>query len=462
MLERTTRGSANPSGQPRRRTMLIGSLALSSALLLSACAPGSQAGTGNAGGDISKDVPTGKDITLTLAHWEVGGNGEAIDELIAAYEKKHPNITINTSFASFTDYGQRVKLQMSADDAPDIAQAGQAFTMMAPLVEAQLLRPLDDYAELYGWKDRFGPGLLDQSRMESDGSKFGTGELYGLALGGNMVGVFYNREIVEELGIDPEFTDLAAFQDALDTAQAGGYTPIALGNADAWPANHLLSSLVSQFVDQKDMLSWIYGEDGASFTDKPYQEATQTLADWATKGQIDPAANGLSFDDAISRFSSGESAFFVTGNWALATLEEKMGENVGFAAFPGVESGAPLRATGATTSPFTISSKSKYPDVAANFLDFMTGPDSAEILANGGYAPLTPGAEVKGSSQLISDYNQVWSNVLADDGLTLYLDWSTVAMGNTLFPGIQELLAGKTTAEQLDEAVQAEWETGRS
>lgn len=442
------------------RSGLVGAT-LVSMLAITACAPGGQNVDSNAGGEISNVVPTDEDINLTLAHWEVGGNGEAIEALIAAYEEKYPNVSIDVSFASFNDYGQRIKLQMSDADAPDIAQAGQAFTMMGPLVEGGLLRPLDDYAELYGWADRFGPGLLDQARFESDGSKFGTGDLYGLALGGNMVGVFYNRAVVEELGIDPNFETLDDFDAALETAKAGGYVPMALGNADAWPANHLLSILISQYVDNSDMLAWIYGNEGADFTDDGFVAATEHLERWADNGLIDPAANGLSFDDAIARFAAGDSAFFVTGNWALATMQDQMGDNVGFTAFPGVTADAPARATGATTSPFTISAQTEYPDVAANFLDFMTGPEAAEILSNGGYAPLTPGAEVAGDTQLIADYNTVWSKVLADDGLTLFLDWSTVAMGNTLFPAIQELLAGRISAADLTGSVQAEWENGR-
>lgn len=444
-------------------SLRVGAIGLSvvSLLAVAGCAPGAQNTETNAGGAISKDIPA-EDITLTMTHFEVGPNGEAIDEAIAAFEEKHPNVTIDVSFSSFADYGQRIKLQMSADDAPDIAQAGQAFTMMGPLVEGGLLRPLDDYSELYGWADRFGPGMLDQARFEPDGSKFGTGDLYGVALGGNMAGIFYNRTILEDLGVNPDFADIGDLQAALESAKAAGILPIELGNADAWPANHVLSLLVSQYADQKDMLAWIYGNDGASFTDPGFIEATQTLANWSSEGFIDPASAGLGFDDAISRFASGSAAFFITGNWALVAMEEQMGDNVGFIGFPPLATGDPLRATGATTSPFAISSKSKYPDVAANFLDFMTGPESTDIFTKGGYAPLIPGAVVPGASPLVNDYNTVWANVVKDDGLTLYLDWSTVGMGNTLFPGIQELLAGRTTAEDLNAAVQAEWETGRN
>ena len=442
------------------------------ALAVSACAPGASepaepatdGGSTEEASGISTEVPTDVDITLTLSTWEVGGLFESIDAIVQAYEAKYPNVDIVVDNSlGFNDYGSAIKLKMSGDDAPDIAQAGQGYTMMGPLVEAGLLRPLDDYAELYGWADRFGPGLLDQARFEPDGSKFGTGDLYGLAKGGNMVGVFFNREIMADLGLTPPFTDWASFSAALDAAEAAGYIPMALGNSEQWPANHTLSILISQTCDNATMLGWIYGNDGSDFTSDCFLQAAETMEAWADGGLIDPAANSLTFDDGINRFAEGNSAFFVTGNWALPTMVEKMGENVGFAGFPPVEAGGPARATGATTSPFTVSAKTEWPDVAANFIDFMTGPETADLRANGGYAPLLTDVEIAAAdATVINEYNAVWKAVIAQDGLTLFLDWSTVGMGAVLFPGIQELIANRTDAATLVEVVQAEWVAGRS
>ena len=440
------------------------------ALVVSGCAPTSETVEPTTPTEseevagISKEVPSDVDITLTLATWEVGGLNESIKTIAEAYESKHPNVDIVIDDSlGFGDYGSAIKLKMSGDDAPDIAQAGQGYTMMGPLVEASLLAPLDDYAELYGWSDRFGPGLLDQSRFEADGSKFGTGDLYGLAKGGNMVGIFFNREIMADLGLTPPFADWASFSAALEAAQGAGYIPMALGNSEQWPANHTLSILISQTCDNTTMLGWIYGNEGSDFTSDCFLEAAQTMETWADSGLIDPAANSLTFEDGINRFAEGNSAFFVTGNWALPTMVEKMGENVGFAGFPPVESGGPARATGATTSPFTISAKTEWPDVAANFIDFMTGPETADLRANGGYAPLLTDVEIAAAdATVINEYNAVWKEVIAQDGLTLFLDWSTVGMGAVLFPGIQELIADQTDAATLVEVVQAEWVAGRS
>jgi raffinose/stachyose/melibiose transport system substrate-binding protein len=433
------------------------------ALVVAGCAPGESTTepTETETSGISNVVPTDVDINLTLATWEVGGLFDSIQSIVDAYEAKYPNVNIEITTSSFNDYGQNIKLQASGEDAPDIIQAGQGFTMMGPLVEAGLMRPLDDYAELYGWADRFGPGLLDQARFEADGSKFGTGNLYGLAKGGNMVGIFYNREILADLGITAPFASMADFEAALEAAKAAGYIPMALGNSEQWPANHSLSILISQTCDNKEMLGWIFGNDGADFTAPCFLEATQTMERWADTGLIDPNANSLSFDDGINRFAEGNSAFFVTGNWALPTMAEKMGENVGFAGFPPVTAGGPARATGATTSPFGISSKTEWPDVAANFLDFMTGPETADLRANGGYAPLLTDVAIAESTQLINEYNAQWKKVIAEDGLTLFLDWSTVGMGAVLFPAIQELIANRIDSNELVNRVQAEWEAGR-
>lgn len=450
---------ANKHKKGSRLALLTASLA-ATALIVSGCAPGGTAtDAGGELGAISKEFPSDVDIELILATWE---DDATVTALVDAFEAKHPNVTIKITASSFNDYLQNVRLQMSSDEAPDVVQAGQGYTMMGPLVQAGTMRPIDDYAALYGWADRFGAGLLDQSRFSADGTEFGTGDLYGVAMGGNMVGVFFNRAIIEELGVTTPFNSLADFQAALQAAKAAGYIPMGLGNLEAWPGNHTLSILISQTCSNADLLSWIYGRDGADFSAPCFLEATKIMEDWAAGEIIDPTANGVGFDDAVSRFAEGNTAFFVTGNWALPLMAEKGGDGIGFTGFPSVSAGGPARATGATTSPFGIGSASKYPDVAAAFIDFMTGTDTAEIRATGKYAPLITTVAIPSQTPLIDEYYAHWSKVIADDGLTLFLDWSTTGMGNILFPAIQELIGGRLSSEDLVKRVQKEWVSGTS
>lgn len=428
------------------------------AATVTACAPGAaptQAPQANK--PVSSTLPT-EPITLTLSHFEEGGQGKAIDELIAKYQQLHPNITIKATYTSFADYGKNIKLKMSSDSAPDIAQAGQAYTHMGPLVQAGLLRPLDEYATLYGWGERFKPGLLDQARFAKGGKSFGSGDLYGLALGGNLVGVYFNRDKLTKLGVSTPFKDLAAFQDALAKAKAAGETPIQLGNLEAWPGNHVLSDLIAQYETLDGARDWVYGRKGATFNSPGVQQATRTLADWAKKGYIDSSANGTSDSDGVGKFIKGEGVFMVSGSWNRSRVDENMNGKAGFTAMPPVKAGDPVRATGATTSPFGISANSKHPDVAANFIDFMTRPENAATLFQGGYLPVAEregGAPQPGSAQ--EGLVETWKQVLDADGLALYLDWATPSMGDTLFPAVQQLIAGKGTPEELISGVQQNW-----
>jgi raffinose/stachyose/melibiose transport system substrate-binding protein len=408
---------------------------------------------------ISTVVPDGEPISLTLTHFEADGTGEAITKLIEAFEAAHPNVTIEPRYSAFADYGKNIKLVMSSNDPPDIAQVGQAHVMMGPLVQAGLLRPLDDYAQAYGWADRFSPGLLDQLRFTPDGLTFGQGELYGASLGGNLVGVYYNREKLARLGIDPAIPDLATFVAALEAAKAAGEVPIQLGNLEGWPGNHLLTDLIARYDDVEAIRSWIYGEPGTTLDRPGVKQAANTLQSWVQAGYITPSANGTAYEDGTTKFINGEGVFMITGNWAQARIDEEMAGNAGFMLLPPVSAGDPARATAALTSPFGISTRTEHPDVAAAFINFMISAEAAPELLAGGYLPaLRDSAATAPAGTAQEGTLAGWQQVAAADGQALYVDWATPSMGDdTLFPEVQRLLGGQQTADGLIAAVQADW-----
>jgi raffinose/stachyose/melibiose transport system substrate-binding protein len=443
------------------RTARAALCAVAVALAATACmTPGSDNSRG-AAGPISTTVPTGEKITLTLTDYEAAGTGEAIATLIKEFQTLHPNVTIERQYTAFADYGKNIKLVMSSDKAPDIAQVGQAHVMMGPLVKGKLIRPLDDYAAAYGWKDRFGPGLLDQLRFEDDARSFGSGKLYGASVGGNLVGVYYNRAKLAALGVDPgAITDLAAFTATLAKAKAAGELPIQLGNLEAWPANHLLSDLIAQYDDIQAVRGWVYGKPGATLDRPGVKQGAATLQSWVSNGYISASANGTAYDDGTSKFIKGEGVFMVTGNWIQARIDQEMKGGAGFMLMPPATAGAPARATGALTSPFAVSTKSKHPDVAAAFINFMISKEASPTLFKGGYLPALNGASsTAGAGTAQEGTVEGWRKVTQADGMALYMDWATPSMGDTLFAEVQKLLGGKQSADGLIKAVQNDWNT---
>ncbi len=143
------------------------------------------AGCSGAASDDSPEAPAGSDdsVTLKMLRCNREGFSKRCKSVTDAYEAAHPNVTIpqldNTDSST---YNANIKMLASSDDAPDLIEVGQGNSQMVPLVEADLLVPLDKYDASYQWSERFDPTLLDESRAADDGNSWGAGTLYGVPL----------------------------------------------------------------------------------------------------------------------------------------------------------------------------------------------------------------------------------------------------------------------------------------
>src|SRR4029077_17374115 len=136
-------------------------------------------------------------VTLTVWDQEVrGGQNEAMKKLNADFQKKYPDITIKRVAKSFTDLQTTLKLAASGPNPPDVVEANNGYSAMGPLVKANLLMSLSKYARQYGWRGRYSAGILRMNQFTSDAKHFGVGNLYGLPMTGEVVGVYYNKNIL--------------------------------------------------------------------------------------------------------------------------------------------------------------------------------------------------------------------------------------------------------------------------
>jgi raffinose/stachyose/melibiose transport system substrate-binding protein len=329
------------------------------------------AATANAKPDIAK----AGNVTLTVWDQEVrGGQNKQMKQLIAEFQQKYPNVTIKRVAKSFTDLNTTLKLAVSGPKAPDVVEANQGRPIMGELVKAGLLRPLTDYAKLYGWNDRYSSLLLDLNKFSADGKEFGSGDLYGLSQMGEIVGVFYNKKKVPT----PP-TTLDEFQTQLADAKQAGDIPIQFGNLDKWPGIHEYESVLGQVADKQAIRDFVFAKPGAKFDTPQFTDAAAKIADWVKQGYFSPDFNGTGYDPAWQSFAKGKGRFLIAGTWVTADLADKMGENVGFTLMPGKDPASPV-SLGGESLPFAITSASKHPDVAAAYIDFITDANAAKVL----------------------------------------------------------------------------------
>jgi raffinose/stachyose/melibiose transport system substrate-binding protein len=444
----------------RRRVALgLTALAAISTALATACAPGSGSGSGTATKAptaVETDVAKAGNVTLTVWDQEVrGGQKEQLDKLNAAFEAKYPNVTIKRVSRSFTDLQKTLRLALSGDDPPDVVEANQGYAAMGAFVKAGMLLPLDAYDAVYGWRKRYPKGLMEINSVTPDGRTLGSGGLYGVSLHGEIVGVFYNKEKLAALGLQPPKT-WAEFESALAAAKAKGELPIAFGNVDKFPAIHEFGVIQDQVAGKLPVRDLFYGRRG-SWTDGPNVQAAQKLADWVKQGYLPKNANAIKYDDSPVNFGKGDGVFLIGGTWFAADLEKAMGENVGFMLPPPAQAGGASATMGGESLPFSVTSKSKHPAVAAAYINFITSPESMDIATEQGLLPALKPTAKQPSSALQKDVFAAWDAISRSDGLTPYLDNSTPTMPDTLGGALQELIGGKATPQQALEKAQQDY-----
>jgi len=392
------------------------------------------------------------DVTIRIA-----AENASIDSLTAlteAFMAEYPNVSIETEFKDWDSHVATVLNVADLPDAPDIIWGNQGYGEDGALVGAGLIASLEPYYEAYGWDEWHGPGAMDQWRFTEDGT-FGDGPRWGISESAEIVGVFYNKEKLADLGLEVP-TTFAEFEEALAAAAAAGEQPIKLGNLNGFPAMHVASIAQGASVDADNLRAWVFGQEGADYAAADNLAGLQAFEAWVENGWISSDANGLDYDQAWQEFADGDGVFLPAGNWLTGGLRDRMGDNVGFFAPPPGESGKVV-ATAANSMPLHISSKSENPDLAAAIIDYVLDPSQGQVYFDAGRIPAASGSAGEAADPLTAETFDGWNRIAEDDGLTFFQDWASDTMYDTMSGGLQEIIGGRTTAEDYVNEVQADW-----
>lgn len=441
----------------KRSRLAVGACAAAS-LMIAACSPpgGSERETADVDAITEpiteEDVADLGDIELTV--WAEAGEEETLDAFVPEFEARYPNVTVSVSVRSIDDLVTTVVNALSGDDPPDVAQGNQGFGTDSALVEAGLVRPLEDVADVYGWNEVFSDQLLGPLRWEDDGSQFRSGDLYGISPVANNVGIFYNTDVLEAAGVDVP-TTFEEFEDALAAVQANGDLPIMLGNAEQWPALHVYGALLGMFASADEVNAWVSGAEGSTFETDGNLQAAETLASWADEGYFGSAYNSVGVDDAASSFGSGDGAFMIAGDWYAPAVIEGGGDQFGFMAPPIGPSGA-VASIGSVSFPWHISSQTEVEAAAIAFVAEMNSPDNAPLLADSNRIPVNAD-DVEVPGPLAADLTAVNDELMAADGQIDYPDWATPNLYSTFGSELQNLMTDRTSPEDFLTVIQEDW-----
>lgn len=431
--------------------------AIAATAMATACSPGSDDDkpAAKAPVSVSTDIAKAGNVTLTVWDQEVqGGQKKQIEKLNAQFLAKYPNVKITRVSRSFSDLQKTLRLALSGNNPPDVVEANQGYASMAQFVKAGMLLPLDSYDKVYGWKKRYPKGLTDLNSVTPDGKLIGSGNLYGVSLNGEIVGLYYNKEKLTKLGIQPPKT-WGEFEQALATAKGKGEVPLAFGNVEKLPAMQVFGIVQDQKADKEAVRKLVFGSGGA-WTDAPNVQAAQTLSDWAKKDYFTKDANAVKWDDTPVNFAKGQGVFMFGGTWWAPDLSEKMKDKVGFMQPPPAQADGPSATMGGESLPWAITSKSKHPDVAAAYINFITSPEAMNVSVETGNLPALA-ATAAPTDALQKDIAAAWATLSKNDGITPYLDYATPTFTDAFGGPLQKLVAGKGTPQEALEQAQKDY-----
>ena len=418
---------------------------------MAACAPAAAPAMAPAEGSASAPAEEEAVAPVELLFWHSfeARHAEALESLLTNFEAEHPHVTISAEFQDFDNMKTIVKTALASGTGPDLVIYGPGAGFMGPLVEAELLLPLDQYKEEYGWEDHIYQWTFESTSFD--------GSLYAIGNELEFIGIYYNEAIFSELGVSEPETYEELLQIG-ETAMAAGYIPISFVNKPGWPAFHVFSAFANNLAGKEGIEAAIFGDAswaGPAFIraiEMPFVELNQA-------NFFVPSPNALGYDEGNNIFYTGQAAMHLTGTWLVGRILDNADFEVGFFALPSID-GSVVLPPGGMGSAVMISAATSHPDEAAALLDFLFAEESARIwIEEGNVIPpidVDPsGFELPGLFQFVID--TVRANSTAGGlGLGYNIDVLTPPEFNTVMKdGFQAVLEGTRSPQEQAEALQA-------
>ena len=398
--------------------------------------------------------------TIELLVWDQftdQAESDTVDQIYAGFTEAHPNIKITREAFSTDQMRETVNTAIASGTGPDVIfyDAGPGYAGV--LANAGLLTPLDAYAEKYGWGERFSASHLEATSIN--------GQLFGLPLQVDLIGMYYNKTLLEQEGLQvPETLDqLAAF---CGEASEKGYIPMAFANNPGWEAFHQFSMTANQMLGPEAMRQLLVEGQGSWDSPEIVTAIESYFVTLRDAGCYSEDANALTYDDGNALFFSGQSLLHSTGSWLVNDIQANMADfEVGFVPFPEISGGTGRLWVSGVGSAYYTTSTAENPDAAAQFLDYLFAPETVTRWVND--ASFVVPVEFDAASV---DVQPLFRSILdaiqaaTDEGTQFGYNVDVLAppdFNDVLLNGLQAMIAGDTTAEQLAADLQAAWDKAR-
>lgn len=219
----------------RKASVVVASAA---AVALTACSGG------GGGASTGEPLDTEEEISINLAWWGDDTRAALYEEAVELFEEEHPNIDVTTTFVAWDDYWTARNTEAASGTLPDVMQMDLSY-----------LRQYGNNGQLLDLTDEFDVNLdvsgLDEALLTAGAVE---GAQLGIPTSTNTLALFYNADVVEQIGMEP-LEEGYTWDDLNDwiieaTEKGAGEDPAVYGGSDyAGALWFLMQWLIQQGIE---------------------------------------------------------------------------------------------------------------------------------------------------------------------------------------------------------------------
>ncbi|WP_156761521.1 ABC transporter substrate-binding protein [Microbacterium karelineae] len=422
-----------------RRTRTTGAIAAAAigTLALASCS-GSDGGVGGSGDSFSLMYSASNTLESPF------------ETLANEYMETHDGVTIELEAVPNDTYGDTLRTQLQAGNAPDVFQteggSGQTRSVI-PLAEAGFLEPLSEASAALVPESAESFFTLD-------------GSTYAQPLVTAFSGLILNEVALSDIGATSFPADWDEFIDLCTQASEEGKSALLVAGA-AGPNTGMLAMNIAATRVYGETPDWneqrAAGE--VTFAESPgWADTMQAIVDLEASGCLQDGAVGAGFDALTNGLATGQGiGFFAPGATATELAQAAPDAELRIHAFPPATTSDPAVGILNPTYSLSINAASDAADAVEDFFAWLAEPEQANR-----FAEISGGLPITGLDEYDFDggtYGPV-ADLIRDDAVTPLPNsgWTSPAVYEALGGGVQGLLSGQETVDSVLASLDAAWD----
>lgn len=248
-------------------------------------------------------------------------------KVLEGFAKKYPQITVEKTVIGGdggSDYRTKLTAEIASGNVPDAFMVWPSYEL-EPYVRKGVVKDLTDLV-------KNDPELSKTTDLTKLSLNMFDGKLYAISAAIEPLGLFYNKQLFADNNLETPKT-LDELLAVAKTFNSKGITPVALGNSVMFTTAVPYALLYADRVGYETYMKQ-YTEGGLDLSSQEAVDAMETLRGVVDANVFTKDFNAIKPPEAKAEFMAGNAAMFLQGSWQAASLNQSMGENVGYIPFP--------------------------------------------------------------------------------------------------------------------------------